>query len=159
MKKIALFLLALTVCSAALSAGKTKSESIALKSARKTVLQVKVDGAPVKVTWFADNYVTRPNRPEDQKINIYVPETATKASPIVLYVNNAGWQANGYPENTLADGQDYDGSGGTWVTPPPLWPTPRPSSATSASTRRPSRRGTRTRLSSPARPAAAPSPP
>ncbi|MBR1569412.1 MAG: hypothetical protein IJ651_01595 [Bacteroidales bacterium] len=111
MKRTALFLLALTVCSAALSAGKTKSESIALKSARKTVLQVKVDGAPVKVTWFADNYLTRPNRPEDQKINIYVPETATKASPIVLYVNNAGWQANGYPENTLADGQDYDGSG------------------------------------------------
>lgn len=110
MKRTALFLVALTVCSAALSAGKSKGESIALKSAQKTVLNVSVDGTPVKVTRYVDNYVTQPNRPQDQLINIYVPETATKASPILFYVNNAGWQANTYPENTIADGQDYDGS-------------------------------------------------
>jgi len=110
MKRTALFLVALTVCSAALSAGKTKGESIALKSAQKTVLNVSVDGTPVKVTRYVDNYVTQPNRPQDQLINIYVPETATKASPILFYVNNAGWQANTYPENTIMDGQDYDGT-------------------------------------------------
>ena len=110
MKRIAFLLMALTVCSAALSAGKTKGESIALKSAQKSVLNVSVDGTPVKVTRYVDNYVAFPNRPEDQKINIYVPATATKASPILFYVNNAGWQANTYPENTIQDGQDYDGA-------------------------------------------------
>lgn len=102
--------MALTVCSAALSAGKTKGESIDLKSAQKTVLNVSVDGTPVKVTKYVDNYVTKPNRPQDQKINIFIPEGATKASPIMFYVNNAGWQANNYPENTITDGQDYDGT-------------------------------------------------
>ena len=37
-------------------------------------------------------------------------KSATKASPILFYVNNAGWQANTYPENTINDGQDYDGA-------------------------------------------------
>ena len=100
----------LTVCSVALSAGKTKGESIDLKSAQKAVLNVTVDGTPVKVTRYVDNYVTKPSRPQDQKINIYIPEGATKASPIMFYVNNAGWQANTYPENTITDGQDYDGT-------------------------------------------------
>ncbi len=110
MKRLTVFLAALTVCSAALSAGKTQGESINLKSAQKTILNVTVDGVPVKVTWYVDNYVTKPNRQEDQKINIYMPETATKASPILFYVNNGGWQANDYPDNTLVDGQDYDGT-------------------------------------------------
>jgi len=110
MKRTVLFLVVLTVCSAALSAGKTKGESIDLKSAQKAVLNVTVDGTPVKVTRYVDNYVTKPNRPQDQKINIYIPEGATKASPIMFYVNNAGWQANTYPENTITDGQDYNGT-------------------------------------------------
>ena len=110
MKRTVLFLVALTVCSAALSAGKTNGESIDLKSAQKTVLNVTVDGTPVKVTRYVDHYVTKPNRPQDQKINIYIPTGATKASPIMFYVNNAGWQANTYPENTITDGQDYDGT-------------------------------------------------
>ena len=94
MKRIFALLLAAAVCLTAFGAGKTKAGNINLKSARKTVLNVSVDGAPVKVTWYVGNYVTRPNRPEDQKINIYIPEGATKASPILFYVNNAGWQAN-----------------------------------------------------------------
>ncbi len=110
MKRIFALLLAAAVCLTAFGAGKTKAGNINLKSARKTVLNVSVDGAPVKVTWYVGNYVARPNRPEDQKINIYIPEGATKASPILFYVNNAGWQANTYPENTIRDGQDYDGA-------------------------------------------------
>ena len=108
MKRFTAALTALAVCIAA--AGATKGESITLKTAQKTVLNVTVDGNPVKVTRYVDNYVTQPNRPEDQKINIYIPENATKASPILFYVNNAGWQANTYPENTITDGQDYDGT-------------------------------------------------
>jgi len=110
MKRIIPAILAFTACLTAFGAGKTNAESINLKSAQKTVLNVSVDGTPVKVTRYVDNYVTRPNRPEDQKINIYIPEGATKASPILFYVNNAGWQANTYPENTIQDGQDYDGT-------------------------------------------------
>lgn len=110
MKRIAAVLLTLSLGVAAQGASKAKEESILLKQARKTVLNVSVDGQPVQVTRFVDNYVTRPNRPEDQKINIYIPETATKSSPILFYVNNAGWQANTFPENTITDGQDYDGS-------------------------------------------------
>jgi len=93
-----------------LSAKTPKGESIELKSAQKSVLNVSVDGQSVKVTWYVDNYVTRPNRPEDQKINVYIPENATKSSPIIFYVNNGGWQANTYPTNTIEDGKDYDGT-------------------------------------------------
>jgi len=91
------------------SAKAPKGESIALKSAKKTTLNVSVDSLPVKVTWYVDNYVTQPNRPEDQLINIYIPENATKTSPIMLYVNNSGWQSNAYPSNTVTEGRDYNG--------------------------------------------------
>ena len=110
MKRIITAILAFTACLTAFGAGKTKGESINLKSAQKTVLNVSVDGNPVKVTRYVGTYVTNPNRPEDQKINVYIPANATKASPILFYVNNAGWQANTYPENTIQDGQDYDGT-------------------------------------------------
>lgn len=85
-------------------------ESIKFKQAKKTALTVMVDGQPIKVNWYVDNYVTRPNRAEDQKINVYVPEGATKASPIIFIVNNGGWQSNAYPERTIQDGTDYDGT-------------------------------------------------
>lgn len=110
MKRILIVFMALSLVFSAQGAGKAKGESISLKSSRKTVLNVSVDGTPVKVTRYVDNYVAFPNRPEDQKINIYIPETAGKTSPIILYVNNGGWQANAYPENTITDGQDYDGT-------------------------------------------------
>ncbi len=110
MKRILIGLMALSLAFSAQGAGKTKGESISIKSSQKTILNVSVDRTPVKVTRYVDNYVTFPNRPEDQKVNIYIPETADKTSPIILYVNNAGWQANTYPENTIVDGQDYDGT-------------------------------------------------
>ncbi len=109
MKKI-LLAAALAACATMACAKPSKGESIELKNARKTVLNVTVDGQPLKVTWYADNYVRYPNRPEDQLINIYVPENATKASPILFHVNNGGWQANSYPTNTVMDGKEYDGT-------------------------------------------------
>lgn len=93
-----------------LTASNGKAESIDFKSAEKTVLTVSVDGQPVKVDWYVDNYVRYPNRPQDQLINVYIPENATKNSPIIFYVNNGGWIANSYPDRTLVDGTDYNGT-------------------------------------------------
>ena len=87
-----------------------KPNDINLKTAQKTLLNVSVDGKALKVTWYADNYVTRPNRAEDQKINVYIPENATKQSPIIFLVNNGGWQSNGYPTKTIQEGKDYNGT-------------------------------------------------
>ena len=86
-----------------------EGESIDLKTVEPASLTVSVDGTPVAVTWYVDNYVARPNRAEDQLINIYIPENATADSPIMLYVNNGGWTSNSYPANTLTDGRDYNG--------------------------------------------------
>lgn len=85
-------------------------QSVSFRSAKKTVLDVSVDGQPVKVDWYVDNYVKYPNRPQDQLINVYVPENATKHSPIMFYVNNGGWIANSYPDRTIAEGSDYNGT-------------------------------------------------
>ena len=110
MKRFSAIMFAMAVCVSMAGAGKDKGESISLKSAVKNIISVSVDGTPVKVARYVDNYVSKPNRPEDQKINIFIPENATKSSPILFYVNNGGWQSNAYPENTLKDGQDYDGT-------------------------------------------------
>ena len=93
-----------------LTASNRKAESISFRSAKKSVLNVSVDGQPIKVDWYVDNYVKYPNRPQDQLINIYIPENATKASPIIFYVNNGGWIANSYPDRTMTDGTDYNGT-------------------------------------------------
>lgn len=76
------FLIPVCLLAMSMSAQAAKPNDINLKTAQKTQLNVSVDGKAMKVTWFADNYVTRPNRAEDQKINVYVPENATKQSPI-----------------------------------------------------------------------------
>ena len=91
---------------------KTKSVegSIKLRDAERTMLNVKVDGEPVKVTRYTGCYLSRPNRPEDQKINIYIPGNATKQSPIMFIVNNSGWRMNDFPTGTVRDGGDYDGT-------------------------------------------------
>lgn len=67
------------------------AESIRFSEAEKRILNVSVDSVNVKVTWYVDNYVTLPNRPQDQKINIYIPEGATKSSPIVFIVINSSF--------------------------------------------------------------------
>lgn len=84
--------------------------NIKFKQTKKTVLTVTVDNRPVRVNWYAGPYVTRPNREEDQRINVYVPEGATKSSPIIFIVNNGGWQFNTYPANTIQGGEEYDGT-------------------------------------------------
>ena len=102
-------ILATLLLAAVLYPGRAE-ESIKLKGATKSTINVTVDSNPVKVIWYVDNYVTKPNRPEDQKINIYIPENATKKSPIIFIVNNAGWQSDSYPTGTVRDGRDYDGT-------------------------------------------------
>lgn len=88
----------------------SENHSINFRSAKKTVLNVSVDGQPVKVAWYVDNYVRYPNNPQDQLINVYVPENAEKYSPIIFYVNNGGWIANSYNDRTITEGTDYDGT-------------------------------------------------
>jgi len=109
MKRV-FFISMLILTAAVMSGAERKTESISFKSSKKTVLNVSVDGQPVKVGWYVDNYVKYPNRPQDQLINVYIPENATKDSPIMFYVNNGGWIANSYPDNTIADGKDYNGT-------------------------------------------------
>lgn len=87
-----------------------QKHDISFRSSKKAVLNVTVDGQPVKVDWYVDNYVKYPDRPQDQLINIYIPEKATKYSPIMFYVNNGGWIANSYPDNTVVEGKDYNGT-------------------------------------------------
>ena len=75
--------------------------------ATKTTLNPKLDGEEIRVDWYAAPYTARPNRAEDQRINIYVPENADKDSPIMFYVNNGGWQSNAYPTTTVRDYGEY----------------------------------------------------
>lgn len=88
----------------------SEKHSINFRSAKKTVLNISVDGQPLKVGWYVDNYVKYPNRAQDQLINIYIPDNATKSSPIIFHVNNGGWIANSYDDRTIVDGTDYDGT-------------------------------------------------
>ena len=62
-------------------------------------LNVTIDGEPLKVTQYEDYYLAEPLSTE-QRISIYVPETATKESPVILCVNNSGWMANSYASRT-----------------------------------------------------------
>lgn len=87
-----------------------EKQSINFRSPKKTVLNVSVDGQSVKVDRYVDNYVKYPNRPQDQLINVYVPENARKSSPIMFYVDNGGWIANSYPDNTVTEGMEYNGT-------------------------------------------------
>lgn len=81
--------------------------NIDFRKTEKTVLKVTVDGEPLSVTWHKGGYLLRPNRPQDQMVNVYIPSNATKASPIMLYVDNAGWLNNHYRNDTVLDGASY----------------------------------------------------
>lgn len=81
---------------------------LAFNDAVKTTITPTLDGEPISVDWYVDCYVSKPNRAEDQLINIYIPENATKDSPIIFHVNNAGWQMNSYAQaDGVEDGEDY----------------------------------------------------
>ena len=91
----------------------------ALKSgeATKTTITPLIDGKKLKVDFYVAPYVSKPNRPEDQLINIYVPENATKKSPVLFVVNNGGWFMDDYAATVgdrdgiaIKDGKNYQTS-------------------------------------------------
>lgn len=71
-------------------------KALELGQATKTTITPLVDGQAVKVDWYVAPYVTNPNRPEDQKINIYIPENVQKNSPVLFVINNGGWFMDDY---------------------------------------------------------------
>ncbi len=71
------------------------SGNLDMSDALTRELTVKVDGQEVKVTEYEDFYIPDPSI-SDQRISIYIPEGATADSPIILSVNNSGWQANSF---------------------------------------------------------------
>lgn len=81
--------------------------------ATRTVITTKVDGKNVKVSWYVAPYTSKPNRAEDQLINIYVPEGATRTSPILFCLGDAGWQGSAYPADTVEDGRAYTSFSGS----------------------------------------------
>ena len=108
------FALAFAVVSAA-SAGE-EADPLSFADAEATELTVKLDGEDLTVMQYVDCYVANPSNvgfiPEedgvDQKVSIYVPEGADKDSPIMLYVNNAGWFMDSYGmRRQVKDGESY----------------------------------------------------
>jgi hypothetical protein len=92
------------------------TQDLDLSSAKTTALTVKVDGKQKKVTMYEDCYVKHPTNVAtvqnedriDQKLSIYVPENASGSSPILLYVNNAGWMSDAYAARTqVVNGKNY----------------------------------------------------
>ena len=93
-------------CSPAFAAKKDKkpevfppSGNLEFSDAISRELHVTVDGEALSVTQYEDYYLADPLSTE-QRISIYVPETATKESPVILCVNNSGWMANSYSSRT-----------------------------------------------------------
>ena len=68
-------------------------------------LTVTVDGVETKVAEYIDVYIPEPSI-TDQKLSIFIPEGATKDSPIVLCVNNSGWMANSWAARTKVADDD-----------------------------------------------------
>ena len=70
--------------------------------ATKTAITPLIDGKELKVDWYAAPYVSKPNRPKDQLINIYVPENVLEKAPVLFVVNNSGWFMDDY-KDTVTD--------------------------------------------------------
>ncbi len=71
------------------------ADALSFADAQKTILTPKLDGKDIKVAMYEDLYLANTTH-DDQKVAVYVPENATADSPIMLMVNNSGWQANSY---------------------------------------------------------------
>ena len=115
MKKIFALSLAFFITASACCASEINLEK-ALKTgeATKTTITPLIDGKELKVDWYVAPYISKPNRPEDQLINIYVPENASKKSPVLFVVNNGGWFMNDYAATVndkdgiaVKDGKNY----------------------------------------------------
>lgn len=72
------------------------ADALSISDASITKLTPKLDGKDFTVYMLEDSYLASPNREQDQMVSIYVPENANADSPIILYVNNSGWQSNSY---------------------------------------------------------------
>ncbi|MBE7018237.1 MAG: hypothetical protein E7420_08875, partial [Ruminococcaceae bacterium] len=48
---------------------------------------------------------------DDLQINIYVPENAADDAAVMFLLNNGSWAQNGFPEDTIVDGGEYDSTG------------------------------------------------
>ena len=64
--------------------------------ATKQVITPLIDGEPLKVEYYVAPYVAKPNRPQDQLINIYIPENVKDKAPILFVINNGGWMLDAY---------------------------------------------------------------
>lgn len=80
---------------------------LSVSDAEVTELTVTIDEEELAVTWYADCYLAEPTQPENQRINIYIPETADADSPILFLVNNSGWKSDTYPTTTVTNGGKY----------------------------------------------------
>ena len=98
------------------------SDPLSISDAVVTELTVTVDGEEMTVTRYEDCYVSNPTsvsmEPEedgiDQKLSIYVPEGANASSPIIFYVNNAGWFQDAYSwRRQVEDGAEYSSTSDT----------------------------------------------
>ena len=114
MKKILASLFFLVLASACYGAEIDLAKALKTGEASKTVITPLIDGKKLKVDYYVAPYLSRPNRPEDQLINIYVPENATKNSPVLFIVNNGGWFMDDYAATVndkdgiaIKDGKNY----------------------------------------------------
>jgi hypothetical protein len=97
-------------------AAQQEADALSIEDAVVTELNVTVDGEAMVVTRYEDCYVTNPTDVAlvenedgiDQKVSIYVPEGADENSPIIFYVNNAGWFMDSYGiRRQVEDGAEY----------------------------------------------------
>ena len=118
MKKIlALSLTFLTLASVCYGAEIDLAKALKSGEATKTTITPLIDGKKLKVDFYVAPYVSKPNRPEEQLINIYVPENASKKSPVLFVVNNGGWFMDDYAATVgdrdgiaIKDGKNYETS-------------------------------------------------
>ena len=93
------------------------ADALSFSDAKATELSVTLDGEPLSVTLYEDCYVTNPttvamipdpNGEVDQRVSVYVPENATKESPIIFCVMNWGWIQDAYAVRPqIEDGAAY----------------------------------------------------
>lgn len=115
MKKIFLmFMFVSFAASSCFAAELDLSKALESGEATKTTITPLIDGKALKVDWYVAPYVSKPNRPQDQLINIYVPENSSEKSPVLFVVNNGGWMLDAYELTVddktgiaIKDGVDY----------------------------------------------------
>ena len=93
-----------------------EADPLSFEDAVATELKITLDGEEKNVTRYEDCYVANPTNVSyaqnddgiDQKLSIYVPEGADENSPIIFYVNNAGWFMDAYSDRrTRADNHHH----------------------------------------------------